>query len=166
MAPITLVIFLGLLALAQAAFKIPPGQPDGVYKHHVDEKGNHVHAKLANTAPAPHQWTKPGKQRKRWDYGSYKDGVNCQANGAIVDMTDVNRAAYNLGASCDASSGDKFIAGSKGDRYAKAGDAVVYVCNYSSNSQHCKSSELQSDIPQIQNTCTAGVAGKLTPYIV
>jgi hypothetical protein len=29
-----------------------------------------------------------------------------------------------------------------------------------------KSSEIQSDIPQIQNTCTAGVAGKLTPYIV
>jgi hypothetical protein len=85
-------------------------------------------------------------------------------------MTDVNRGAYNLGASCDAalatSLGDKFIAGSKGDRYAKVGDSVVYVCNYSSNSQHCKSSELQSDIPQIQNTCTVGVAGKLTPYIV
>lgn len=69
----TPVICLGLVALAQAAFKIPRGQPDGVYNHHVDEKGSHVHTKLANIAPAPHRWAKPGKQHKRWDYGSYKE---------------------------------------------------------------------------------------------
>lgn len=85
------------------------------------------------------------------------DGPKCVDSGAVLVRNDITQAQYALADACDAD-GDDFIP-AHSNRYSKFGNAVVYVCHYDVKTQHYYSSELNSDLAEVEAKC-GDVAGE------
>lgn len=159
----TRFVFTAVLALAasvQASFKVPTGTPDGVYGVTVDNDGtaHHVNKRDGTTFTTPPPGLTPSVVTQKYKLDKrVTDGPKCVDSGAVLVRNDITQAQYALADACDAN-GDDFIP-AHGDRYSKFGNAVVYVCNYGVKTQHCYSSELNSDLAEVEAQC-GDVAGK------
>jgi hypothetical protein len=165
MARLTLAALLVLAVSVQGTFTIPKGTPDGVYGVSYDTDGNAIHFNKRDgtnfTTAKP--GLEPSDIQNKHSFSKRADGPKCVENGAVLARNDITQAQYALADACDAS-GDEFIP-DHGNRYSKFGAAVVYVCNYGVKSQHCYSSELNSDLSEVEALC-GDVAGRDSMFLV
>lgn len=161
-----------------AGFEIPDGHPDGVYHASIDGDGNIVHELVTEIIEPARHWLEFASpydisqstnasanatnllRARGGGVAGLKDGTTCAANGAVMDPTDVAKAAYNLGNACDCNV--DFVP-ARGSRYALYGSSVVFVCNYLyQGPQHCLAKEVNHDISSLQSAC-ADVTGQYSP---
>lgn len=159
MARLTFAALLVLAASVQGTFTIPKGTPDGVYgvSYDADGNANHFSKRDGTNFTTAKPGLEPSDIQNKHSFSKRADGPKCVENGAVLARNDITQAQYALADACDAS-GDEFIP-DHGNRYSKFGAAVVSVCNYGVKSQHCYSSELNSDLSEVQDLC-GNVAGK------
>lgn len=86
-------------------------------------------------------------------------GVNCAELGWILSGNDILQAQFALDEKCKAT-GDSFVP-AHGGRVGVFGNAIVYLCNMSSDDQHCVASNVDEAISAIQTQCS-NAAGKLS----
>lgn len=147
-------------------FTVPVGQADGVYAVTIDQNGNQVHKQISALSKPPEAWLDSWKAKHTRDVSPIesvsllqarkeKVGVNCAKDGAVLDSSEVMRAAYNLGQSCDAG-GPQFVP-EKGSQYAVSGDSLVYTCNhkskpwFGSKARGCSTNEVVADVQLVED---------------
>ena len=150
---------LALIVSVRASFIIPPNTPDGVYGVTVDEEGtaHHFNKRDGVNFTTPSAGFTASYLADKYSLDKRSDGPKCVRSGAVLVPNDIVQAQNALATACDGN-GDNFIP-SKGDRYSKFGNAVVYVCNYGVKTQHCYSSELNSDLKKVKDKC-GSIAGR------
>lgn len=148
-----------LVVSVQASFKVPPNTPDGVYGVTVDEEGtaHHFNKRDGFNFTTPRAGLTASFFADKHALEKRSDGPKCVHSGAVLVPNDIVQAQKALATACD-ENGDNFIP-AKGDRYSKFGNAVVYVCNYGVKTQHCYSSELNSDLEEVKGKC-GSIAGR------
>lgn len=116
-----LISLAALLTGPALAFRVPQGQPDGVYSVHLDANGTEFHQWLADpSAPLPNT---PPSISKRTPQLSESYLVNCWGRNLDHEATDAANA--DLDRQCSTG-----VLVSRGNSiYAKRGGVVAFACN-------------------------------------
>ncbi|OQN96686.1 hypothetical protein B0A48_17326 [Cryoendolithus antarcticus] len=161
MAPIVALLSLMLVAFTQLGMAASSGQHEnGVFEAHMDDDGFAVVNRIGDISKPSSSWRAGNLTATSARFMARRapkaDTRSCTKNGAVLTGNDVDMAAYSLGYTCDiavgSGQGDAFVS-AKGFRYAFYNNVVAYVCNFSGNSQHCLSSEVESDLDSVQALC-------------
>lgn len=147
---------LDIRADQPAGFKVPDGQKDGIYSVHIDENGKHVHQKIGDINKPAQDWADKWKSKapRGLTARSENAGMNCVDKGAVLDDSEVSRAAYNLGTACDAG-GPSWVP-ERSSQYAVSGATLVFTCNHmykpwsGSNARGCSTTEVINDMAFIE----------------
>ena len=147
-----------LLAASVNSFRIPAGQPNGVYSVDFDTNGNEVHTLLKLTEYGGTSSMARGidsssklasERRDKHDTSS----VNCA--GYALNDTDTDIANDALDEQCSGGTG----VGGHSNFYSIANCTVAYFCNFNAGGDTCSSSERQEDSRLITSQCGLYNAG-------
>ncbi|TRX88846.1 hypothetical protein FHL15_010305 [Xylaria flabelliformis] len=137
-----------LLALSNTAgatgFRVPEGQPDGVYRVNYDSAGSAVHtwlrAPVGTTDQVPTSGTTRSMHVRDYDY------IDCGGYG--LNSGDTDRAVASLKAQCNPGA-----VNSGYDFYSISGSTVAYICDLGGSAIVCQQSELANSYAKITGTC-------------
>lgn len=141
-------------------FHIPAGQKNGVYNAFMDDDGKEVHQRVGSLSRPPQGWldhsTGSKVARNMSLLPRENVGANCPEVAAIMDQSEVERAAYNLGSACD-NGGPTFVK-PRSAQYALSANAIVFTCNHmyetwfsGTNARACSTSEVTDSITWVED---------------